>query len=202
MSRVVYIDGFNLYFGIRELKRRDLYWLDVVALARRIVPPGDRVERVRYFSARIKAPEEKRERQSDYLDALSTLPSIDIEFGQYRSDRKQCRACGAPWIRHEEKMTDVNIAIRMLADAIEGVGDAITLVSADSDLQPAVREIRRLFPARHVQYAPPPCRNSEELRKIAHARRKIKQRDLERCQLPDPVVGPSGFELQCPSTWA
>ena len=45
---------------------------------------------------------------------------------------------------YEEKETDVNIAIAMLTDAVRDVYDIALLVSADSDLRPAVGAVKRL----------------------------------------------------------
>lgn len=47
---IVYVDGFNLYFG--ALKGTPYKWLDLDALARRLAPNDDIVA-VRYFTARV-----------------------------------------------------------------------------------------------------------------------------------------------------
>jgi len=46
----VYVDGFNLYYG--ALKGTPLKWLDIAALCRLLLP-GDTINRIRYFTARI-----------------------------------------------------------------------------------------------------------------------------------------------------
>lgn len=52
----IYIDGLNLYHGIREsMKSGDLdgtaLWLDIAALASSMLDPGESLEMVRYFNA-------------------------------------------------------------------------------------------------------------------------------------------------------
>lgn len=48
MSRViVYIDGFNLYFGLKDAGFKRFYWLDLVALATAFVRSGSILEHVR-----------------------------------------------------------------------------------------------------------------------------------------------------------
>ena len=55
MSRVVtYIDGFNLYFGLRDAGLKRYYWLDLVALSSTFLLPGQTLEHVHYFTARIR----------------------------------------------------------------------------------------------------------------------------------------------------
>lgn len=49
MVRVaVYVDGFNLYFGLRERYGRKYLWLDLQVLAASLLRPGQSLERVRY----------------------------------------------------------------------------------------------------------------------------------------------------------
>jgi hypothetical protein len=38
-----YVDGFNLYFGVKEARFKRLYWLDVVALAGSLLKPDQRL---------------------------------------------------------------------------------------------------------------------------------------------------------------
>jgi hypothetical protein len=86
MSRaIVYIDGFNLYYG--ALKGTPYKWLDVVALARRLVP-NDRLGAVRYFTARVRphpGDPQQPQRQQAYLRALGALPLVTIHLGHYLS---------------------------------------------------------------------------------------------------------------------
>jgi hypothetical protein len=48
-----YIDGFNLYFGIREEGRRYL-WLDLECLVQSLLKPHQQLVAVRYFTARVR----------------------------------------------------------------------------------------------------------------------------------------------------
>ena len=41
MNRVVaYVDGFNLYFGLKAVYGRRYHWLDLQALVRSLLRPG------------------------------------------------------------------------------------------------------------------------------------------------------------------
>lgn len=52
MATIVYIDGFNLYYG--ALRGSPYRWLDLEALSRRLLPKDD-IHLIRYFIARITA---------------------------------------------------------------------------------------------------------------------------------------------------
>ncbi|WP_265304169.1 NYN domain-containing protein [Verminephrobacter eiseniae] len=173
MTRVVaYVDGFNLYFGLKAKGWKKHYWLDLNGLATSLLKPGQTLAGVHYFTSRIR-PNGRNvadvQRQSDYLDALATLPSLTIHYGHYLQKSRRCHSCGATWMDYEEKMTDVNIAMQLLTDAFDNHFDAALLISADSDLTTPVRQMRARFPAKRVILAQPPGRNSVQLAKAATA---------------------------------
>ncbi|HIE54601.1 MAG TPA: NYN domain-containing protein, partial [Chromatiaceae bacterium] len=99
MNRVIsYIDGFNLYFGLRNKGWKRYYWLDLVALSESILKSGQTLVESHNFTARIRTSGNNRpdmQRQADYLDALSTLPKLSIHYGHYLRKQRQCRNCGA-----------------------------------------------------------------------------------------------------------
>ena len=205
MNKVVgYIDGFNLFFGLRDSGLRRYYWLDPARLVTNLLKPGQQLVKVCYFSARIgpnPIDRNKHLRQQAYLEAIEMLPNVDAIYGHYLSKAKTCRSCGATWQQNEEKMTDVNIAVRLLADALDDAFDTAMLVTADSDLVPPVREIRARFPHKRIIVANPPNRHSALLAGEAHACFTIGRKKLQDSQLPDRVTKPDGFVLSRPSTW-
>ena len=205
MTRVVaYVDGFNLYFGLRAKGWRKYYWLDLVALSERLLKPGQHLEAVHYFTARIRATGKNGDdlrRQTTYLEALETLPGLTLHFGHYLDKPRQCRNCGAQWMDYEEKMTDVNIAVQMLADAFEGRFDTALLVSADSDLTTPVSALRARFPQNRIIIALPPERRSHQLTKAANGYFVIGQDSLRTSQLPERIELPRGYVLQRPTEW-
>jgi hypothetical protein len=68
----VYVDGFNLYYGLRTRHGRQHLWLDLQALAASLLRPGQVLQRVTYFTARVRDNPDALQRQADYLDALSS----------------------------------------------------------------------------------------------------------------------------------
>jgi len=74
--------------------------------------------------------------------------------------------CGATWKMYEERETDVNIAVSLVADAAAQASDIALLVSADSDLCPAIRTARAVNKDRGHIAVFPPMRSSFEIRSL------------------------------------
>jgi uncharacterized LabA/DUF88 family protein len=205
MSRVmVYVDGFNLYFGLRSKSWKKYYWLDLCALATALLKPGQTLAGVHYFTSRIRANGRNvpdMQRQTTYLEALGTLPNLRAHFGHYLEKPKQCRNCGAQWMDYEEKMTDVNIAVQLLDDAFDDRFDTALLVSGDSDLTTPISQVRARFPSKQIVIALPPNRRSHQLIQVATGYFIINETAFRHSQLPAQVQRADGFMLQRPVYW-
>lgn len=204
MARVIsYIDGFNLYFGLRSRGWRKYYWLDLAGMSRAILKPGQTLVHCHYFTARIRTDGRSQDarRQSIWLDALATRTDITCHFGHYLPKPQRCFNCGATWTSHEEKMTDVNIATQLLVDAYEDRFDTALIVSGDSDLTTPIKRVRERFPKKRLIVAFPPNRRSDQLRKAAHGHLVIGADSLRQNLLPDEITTASGFVLRRPSQW-
>ena len=205
MSRVIaYIDGFNLYFGLRNAGWKRYYWLNLMALVQSLLKEGQTVSAVHYFTARIRpirGNEADLQRQSLYLDALATIPKLTIHQGHYLPKKHKCRVCQAEWVGYEEKMTDVNIAVQMVSDAFDDLFDCALLLSADSDLTTPVQKVRERFPQKRVIVAQPPGRNSHQLTAAASAHFTIGEAKLRHSQLADSIVTANGYVLTRPERW-
>ncbi len=98
MQRVsVYVDGFNLYYGLKSKGWRRYYWLDLRRLAENLLQSGQRLMVVRYFTARVLQladDPEQPERQKSYLEALETLPDLHIHYGYFLPKSVTCQQCG------------------------------------------------------------------------------------------------------------
>lgn len=204
---IVYIDGFNFYFGLRESKWQRYYYLDYPQLSKSLIKglPGSQLVMTKYFTARISAPEDKRIRQQNYIEVLTLRGQIELLFGNYRDKSFTCSnySCNRPNFIPNEKQTDVNIAVGMMSDAFEDKFDIAILISGDSDLVPPIREIKRLFPKKKVMACFPPLRRSKELRKACSGEVIIKEADLKNNQLPDLFSRPSdGYKYHRPDKWA
>lgn len=205
MQRVIaYVDGFNLYFGLRSKNWQRYYWLNIQALMRNLLKPDQRLVQTKYFTSRVSSTPgdpAKCKRQNTYLEALAALPDFRIFYGHYLEKSMTCQRCGACWRAHEEKMTDVNIAVELVVDAFTDRFDTALLVSGDSDLTAPVETVRRLFPQKTVIVAFPPERTSKRLEKAATATFIIGRKKLADSQFPDQVGKADGFVLQRPQKW-
>ena len=205
MGRIIaYVDGFNLYYGLRSKGWRGLYWLDVHRLAENLLKPGQRLLGVHYFTTRIRSrpgDEDTWKRQGTYLEALETLAGVRLHYGHYLAKTRRCPRCQATWETFEEKMTDVNIAVELLEGAQADAFDTAILVSGDSDLTRPVQAVQTRYPSKRVVVAFPPDRKSSQLRNAATAGFVIGRKKLKDSQLPDRVSKPDGHVLIRPQEW-
>lgn len=205
MQRVIaYIDGFNLYFGLKSKNWRRYYWLDLRKLVLNLLKPNQQLVYTKYFTARIHDNQKdpgKQKRQSTFLEAVETLPDTRIYYGHYLPKQQKCFSCGATWNAHEEKMTDVNIAVELLTDAFDDAFDTALIVSADSDLAAPIETVRSRFPDKRVIMAFPPDRQSKHLEKLATACFRIGRKKFHDSQFPERITKPDGFVIQRPDSW-
>ena len=206
MQRVsVYVDGFNLYYGLKSKGWRRYYWLDLRRLAESILQSGQQLMTVRYFTARVMRltdDPEQSERQQTYLEVLETLTDLYIHYGYFLPKRVFCQQCGAIRETYEEKMTDVNIAVELMGDAQDDAFDTAIVISGDSDLAGPVEAIRRRYPEKRVIAAFPPNRVSLRLSQAVTASFVIGRRRISTSLLPDRVVKSDGYVLAKPPQWS
>ena len=200
----VYIDGFNLYYGLKSRGWRRYYWLDVRKLAQTLLRPNQTLAFVRYFTARVSGrpgDPDKPRRQDAYLKALDTLPDVSTHYGYFMPKRETCRNCGESWQTYEEKRTDVNIAAELFGDAQDDAFDIAMIISADSDLASIIHSTRRRHRRKQFLAAFPPGRHSSELRKAARKAFVIGEEVLRSSQLPERITLPGGHALERPLRW-
>lgn len=209
----VYVDGFNLYFGIRHYEerfQRSHKWLDIDALCRR-ERPNDQISRIRYFTARVRPRPNnpgQASRQEIYLRALRTIPHLSIHFGQFlesypRMILRNPPSTGSPFVevvKMEEKGSDVNIATYLLCDAFANDYGLAILISNDSDLVLPIEVVRTQF-KKHVVVLNPGQRFSNALRRVADAYLPIPEHSLAACQFPLAVPDGQGRSITKPQTW-
>lgn len=162
MKTIVYIDGYNLYYG--RLKDTDHKWLDLLKLFQiisKVQNPSSEITQIKYFTAPVKAKfasrgQEAAQSQSSYHRALKSVHdnTVEIICGYHDASLGTPPRYKNPidkddrvdiW-KLEEKQTDVNIALHMYKDAIEGKCCQQILVSNDSDLEPPLKLIRENQP--------------------------------------------------------
>jgi len=195
----LYIDGFNLYFGLRTYG--DKYkWLDVMAVGRELCRTDQTLGEVKYFTARIKGDDKSKiKRQTTYLEALATMGVTIIE-GKYLKKKVRCPVCKKTYSIYEEKESDVNLATELLKDAVAEMAEVYMLVSGDSDLILPMETARDEYKQRVIPVFPP-NRHSSEIKRRVGTPIIFGERLLRKCQLPAVVTKADGYKLHRPSAW-
>lgn len=199
-----YIDGHNFYHGCVKLNP-EYKWLDLIAFASRLLPDCN-VELVSYYTARVvDFPDDpsQSQRQDIYLQALRAI-GVNVVEGKFKRRKKRVRLSGTEdfakaelW---EEKGTDVNLAVDLVADALRRDMDCALIVSNDFDLQRAVDiavsegvSVVVANPHRHHSKKDPSLTGSDT--------RNIRTAHLRDSQLRDVVLSARGEQLHRPPSW-
>lgn len=207
---IVYVDGFNLYYGV--LKSSPAWkWLNLASFFDGL-RVDDEIVRICYFTAIVdegRAMSETRDRQKRYLKALGSLDRLEVILGKYQPREVKCRAtCRQPYQVPEEKKTDVNIAVRMISDAIDGAADRLILVSGDSDIEPAIKWIRSRFPKIKITvYIPQLPDDAKQRRNDSYRQMNVDAKILPITsfvvhQFPKVVQLPGGGVVEKPKEWS
>ncbi|NTW84346.1 MAG: NYN domain-containing protein [Chlorobiaceae bacterium] len=196
----VYIDGFNLYFGMLEAGYDHCKWLNLNLLAKNLLKPNQELVCVKYFTSRVSDNPDKQKRQTTYIEALES-EGVHILYGQYQRNTIECKRCGNIWASYNEKMTDVNIATQLLIGAYQDLYDMAMLISGDSDLVPPIRHVHALFPLKRVFVAFPPKRHNQSVALAAKGSLTIGRKKLVESQFSETVIKRDGFILKKPADW-
>lgn len=184
-----FIDGFNLYHAIDELARDDLKWINLWRLMQTFTKPSTHeIASVYYFTAIAEWLKEPAKRHKAFI-AAQIAQGVTPVLGYFKQKDKDCHQCRHAWIEHEEKQTDVNIAVWLVREAFNNQYDQALIVTQDGDLAPALQVVSELPKDRKIKViAPPGLRHSKELGKYARKRAAIKVVHLENCRLPENVI--------------
>lgn len=201
MKKLVYfIDGFNLYHSMVENRKYAKYkWLNLDNLCRIFTRKDQKIEKIYYFTSYASWNADKMKRHQIYVRALEAY-NIKPVFGKFKVRDRHCNKCNKDFKTHEEKQTDVNIAIKLLQEAVNDSYDIAMLISGDSDLIPAVQAVRTSFPAKQVGVIIPVERSAEELKNSANFYIKMKEKHLATSQLPDNIEI-NGIKIEKPGEW-
>lgn len=198
----VFVDGFNLYHAIDELGQNYLKWLDLRNLSNALVHPQQEVlNDVFYFSAFATwRPKESLNRHRTYVSALEAT-NVTPVMGKFKAKKRTCRNCKVQYDTHEEKESDVNLAIYLINQAHLDTFDRAIVVTADTDLTPAVTMVRDTYPEKKVWIAIPTARKkfSQGLQAAANGVHTIRSENLPLNLLPAQLRDKNDQEINRPS---
>ena len=139
---VVFIDGNNFYFRLRESttvdgKKANLLNFDYRRFATDLIVPHSLVE-IRYYVGAIRRQNGNKKSEEMYANQQKLIAWLQ---------RQQIRITLGQLIQHpdktyHEKGVDVRLAVEMIRGARENAYDIAYLVSSDTDLVAAVEEVQ------------------------------------------------------------
>lgn len=197
---VVYIDGFNLYFGMTDAGIQNYKWLNIKSLIESYITLNQELIEIKYFTSRITNQPDKQKRQNTYIEAIEST-GVKIIYGLYKAKDIECLNCGHNWSISNEKMTDVNIATHLLVDAFTDKYDTAILISGDSDLVPPLKEIHNIFKNKAVSVFFPPERHNNTVAGAAKGSQTIGKKKIKDHQFPINVTKKDGYVLSKPAKW-
>lgn len=216
MKTIVYVDGFNLYYGL--LRRSPYKWLDLFTLFQNHVLSSDvEVMEVRYYTAPLIArlcddPESPR-RQRKYLQALRKMPpqKVSIVEGASVLSKSYLRLVDpAPdeerlvlVYKLTEKKSDVKLASDLICDAFLGHCRQAVICTNDRDFAPAMAAVRQHCPDVQLGLVVPipgsdHRRAGRDLVEQAHWFKLLSSVHLANAQLPAKIPNTSIYQ---PLSW-
>jgi hypothetical protein len=115
-------------------------------------------------------------------------------MAHFKDKYRSCHRCGHNWKAHEEKETDLRIALAILEDGYDDLYDRAIVVSADSDLVPVMEHARTRFVDKTYYVATPPGQFSaaRSLTRTGHGYFEIRPPRIANCLLPEQVTDANG----------
>lgn len=136
---IVYIDGQNFHHGLKDKTGLDSRYIDFDQFSRNVLVSKKNLVAIKYFSAKypIERCPTRHARDADFFKALKAK-GIQVIEGKFRVPKE-------PRLPPVEKGVDVILATSLIFDAFYGTFDCAYVVSNDTDLIPAIREIKKKF---------------------------------------------------------
>lgn len=212
-----FIDGFNLYHSLdNRTSLRKYKWLNLWKFSESLMLPNETLSDVHYFTAYTDWNPARKLRHQVYVKINKSV-GCKVTLGKFLTkDRTSMVMCNTPcagglqqfckkkYIAHEEKMTDVNIAVGIVKAAATNAYDSIYLISGDNDLLPALETAKEISPTLNIRVVLPINAQAKNLMTFcaAHGLKyiRIKENKLAAAQFSDPVII-SGVSYSKPSHW-
>lgn len=203
------VDGFNLYHSVVEASSAlgmPVKWLNIRTLCESFLPslgPDNVPKEFHYFSAfayhkRGNDPTVIARHQA-LLDCLMDT-GVNVQMAKFKKKRLWCYGCKQSYTRHEEKETDVALAVKLIEVFDTDECDTAVLMTGDTDIAPAVRYVKQRYPTRQVCFLFPYNRKNRELAKLGPVC-KISKEHYQQYQFPNPVTLKDGSQRAKPPSW-
>jgi uncharacterized LabA/DUF88 family protein len=173
----VFIDGSNFYFKLKELNSRldggfSLLNFQFRKFAEWLARPNDLIE-IRYYIGAIKRKRNNHKSEELYANQQKLVgklqqQNVNIVFGQIIQH---------PDKTYHEKGVDVRLAVEMIRFARQDKYDQAYLLSSDTDLVPAVEEVKAF--GKTVQYVGIPKGQSYGLSTVSDDVRLLRPEEIQ-----------------------
>lgn len=201
-----FIDGYNLFHGIDEAGDRSNHWVDLKKLCQRYLPKNAIVVDVFWFSAKpTHLSKDINEKYEHYSKALS-MSGVSLIGGRFKKKPSKCEVasgCRQAFMKHEEKESDVNLAITLVASACNDKFDIGIVITADSDLCPPIKFVRDNYPHKELWLLAPPGRikRANDLCLISTKSLEINAVALRACCMRDDFFDQGALVARRPNDW-
>lgn len=225
----VYIDWFNLYHAVHNLKKPKYKWLNLRKLVWNYIDSSTHyIKTVHYFSALASWNPSKQQKHKKYIEALKEnkvtirmweFRQVDKTFyKKYMSVVKVMFNTAKIWSlykllwnsilpdcltykTHEEKKTDVTMALQILEDAFLDRFDEAIIISWDSDIVPAIVSVRKLNLWKKFISVIPIRGKGKYIKSFCDKHKFMTEAHIQQSLLPQVITKADWTKLSCPSTW-
>ena len=127
---IIYIDGSNFYFSIKNKFNCNI---DIEKFCEKLFGNGDLIK-IKYYIAPVEqfSNQKMYAKQQKFFEILKKINNLEIIFG--RLEKRKRRGI----IYYIEKATDINLALDLVLDAQKGNYSKAFIVSNDGDFSTAV----------------------------------------------------------------
>lgn len=202
-----YIDGFNIYHAIDRLNNNKLKWINYYDLCKSLLKDNEIINKVYYFSAYAFWKPYSQNKHYVFIQALKYF-NVEVVLGNFKKKSKNLiindnngNIIKYNYEYHEEKESDVNIAIYLVRDACKRNCDKAILLSGDSDLVPAIKMAKEENADLKVGVVVPPNVQASSLKNISDFDIKLLKIDISSFLLPNSIKLETGHTITCPKDW-
>ncbi|MBW5389339.1 NYN domain-containing protein [Brachyspira hampsonii] len=202
-----YIDGFNIYHAIDRLNNNKLKWINYYDLCKSLLKDNEIINKVYYFSAYAFWKPYSQNKHYIFIQALKYF-NVEVVLGNFKKKSKNLiindnngNIIKYNYEYHEEKESDVNIAIYLVRDACNRNCDKAILLSGDSDLVPAIKMAKEENADLKVGVVVPPNVQASSLKNISDFDIKLLKIDISSFLLPNSIKLETGHTIICPKDW-
>lgn len=201
-----FIDGYNLYHGIDEAGDPRGHWVDLKKLCERYLPKNSIISDVFWFSAKPTHLSQSINSNYDNYATALRMSGVSLIGGKFKKKNSKCevsRGCGQSFFKHEEKESDVNLAISLVSNACDDNFDLGVVITADSDLCPPLKYVRDKFPGKELWLVAPPGRinRAKDLCSLATRSLEINSAALRACIMRDEFRDQGILVASRPQDW-